>query len=103
LIGLYAEKTRSVVSFVDVKGFPFVMTQRGAVVGVFPIDHLAWTAGFDQRETDISSAIKQIPGVTGKELLITGTVDPVARKALEDRGWTVRDKYEDQILFKMGY
>jgi hypothetical protein len=79
------------------------MSQSGAVIGVFPIDHLAWTAGFAQRETEISSAIKQIQGVTGKELLITGTVDPVAHKALEDRGWTVRDKFEDQILLKMGY
>ena len=103
LIGIYADKTKSVDSFVDVKGFPFLMSQSGAVIGVFPIDHLAWTAGFAQRETEISSAIKQIQGVTGKELLITGTVDPVARKALEDRGWTVRDKFEDQILLKMGY
>ena len=103
LIGLYQEKTKSVASFVDANGFPFMMTSNGVVVGIFPLDYIAWTAGFARNEGVVSSAIKQMQGVTGKELWITGTVDLVARKALEDRGWKVKDKFEDQVFMKMGH
>jgi hypothetical protein len=103
LIGLYNEKEKSVVSFVDVAGIPMVHTKSGVLVGIFPLDHVAWTAGFAQKAMAVSSAIKELQGVTGKELWITGTVDPVARKALENSGWKVQDKYQEQILTKMGY
>jgi len=103
LIGLYQEKTKSVARFVDANGFPFMMTSNGVVVGIFPLDFIAWTAGFARNEGVVSSAIKQMQGVTGKELWITGTVDLVARKALEDRGWKVKDKFEDQVFMKMGH
>ncbi len=40
----------------------------------------------------ISSAISAMQGITGKELWITGTVDPLARQALEKKGWKVEEK-----------
>ncbi len=52
------------------------------------------------KENAVSEAIGKLPGVTGKELWIEGTVDPVARKALEDRGWKVEDKVRDTLLKK---
>jgi hypothetical protein len=101
LLALYNEKEKSVASFVNVAGFPMFLTKAGVVVGIFPFDHVAWTAGFAQKTMTVSSAIKEMHGATGKELWITGTVDPVARKALDDRGWKVKDKFEDQNLSKM--
>ena len=103
LMGLYNEKEKSVASFVDANEVPMLLTKSGVVVGIFPLDHVAWTAGFAQKAMAVSSAIKEMQGVTGKELWITGTVDPVARKALENSGWKVQDKYQEQILTKLGY
>ena len=40
-------------------------------------------------------------GVRGKELLITGTVGPHARKVFEDRGWRVEDRIEERLLKKL--
>ena len=65
LIGLYNEKTKSIASFVDANGFPFLMTKSGVVVGIFPLDHVAWTAGFAHDERGVSSAIKKMHGVNG--------------------------------------
>ena len=49
----------------------------------------------------LAESIGRLPGgVTGKELWIEGTVDPVARKALEDRGWKVEDKVRDKLFKK---
>ena len=59
---------------------------------------MAWTAAFAQKATTAASALKEIPDVTGKELWFTGTVDPVARKALESDGWKVQEKYQEQIF-----
>jgi len=39
-------------------------------------------------------------GVKGKELWIEGTVDPVARSALEVRGWKVEEKFAVRLLKK---
>ncbi len=103
LLALYNENEKSVASFVDVAGFPMLLTKAGVVVGIFPFDHVAWTAAFAQKATVAGSAIKQMQGVTGKELWITGTFAPGARKALEDNGWKIQDKYQDQIFAKMGY
>jgi hypothetical protein len=46
----------------------------------------------------VSSAIERIPGIKGKEIWITGTVDPVARKALEEGGWKVEEKVGGRLL-----
>jgi hypothetical protein len=52
------------------------------------------------KEAAVSGALQKIPGVKGKELWIGGTVDPVARKALEERGWKAGDKVEQRLLKK---
>ena len=85
LIGLCHDKTKSIASFVDARN-SLLRRNDGVVVGIFPLDYIAWTAGFARNEEVISSAIKQMQGVTGKELWVTGVVDPITRKALEDRG-----------------
>ena len=40
-------------------------------------------------------------GVRGKELLVTGTVGPHARKVFEDRAWRVEDRIEEGLLKKL--
>ena len=82
LLALYNEKEKSVASFVDVAGFPMLLTKDGVVVGIFPFDHVAWTSALAAKERAISEDIQRMPGVKGKELWITGTFGPVAKGAL---------------------
>jgi hypothetical protein len=89
LIGQYSEKTRNVDRFVSAAGVPLLLTKNGVVVGIFPLDHVAWSGGFARKAMSISDAIDRMQGIKGKELWIAGTVDPVAHKALEDMGWKV--------------
>jgi len=53
------------------------------------------------KEKAISTALQKMEGVRGKELLITGTIEPYARKAFEDRGWRVGDRIEERLLKKL--
>jgi len=101
LMGLYAERRRSVQNFVEADNLPLLQKKDGTVVAVLPLDHLAWTQRFANKERAVSEAIKKIPRVTGKEMLFVGTVDPIARKALEARGWKVEEKFAEAIFREM--
>jgi hypothetical protein len=92
MMAQYAERAKNIDRFINIGGFPLLLTKDDIIQGMFPLDHVAWTEGLEQKERIVSDAIQKIPGVKGKALWITGTVDPVARKALEDRGWKVEEK-----------
>jgi len=100
MMGQYFEKTRNVDRFVSAGGVPVLLTKNGIILGIFPLDHVAWTAGFARKEMSVSDAIDRMQGIKGKELWIAWTVDPVARKALENRGWKVEDRVAEKLLKK---
>jgi hypothetical protein len=94
----YFEKTMNVDRFISAGGVPVLLTKGGIILGIFPLDHVAWTVGFAQKEMAVSSAIEKMSGVKGKEFWITGTVDTVARGALENGGWKVQEKVATRLL-----
>jgi hypothetical protein len=100
MMGQYFEKARDVDRFVSAGGVPVLLTKGGVVVGIFPLDHVAWSASFAQKGMSVSDAIDKMQGIKGKELWIAGTVDPMARSALENRGWKVEDRVAEKLLKK---
>ncbi len=98
LMTIYNEKTKSVERFVEADGLPFLMRKDGKVVGIFPVDRVAWTQRFAEKERAVSEAIRKIPRAKGKELWIVGTVDQTARKALEGRGWKIEERFGEKLL-----
>ncbi len=78
-----------------------MLTKTGVVVGVFPFDHVGWMAPFARQETAIWDDIVTMPGISGKELWITGTIDPLARRVLEGKGWKMEDSIQDRLLKKL--
>jgi hypothetical protein len=97
LTGLYNDKTHSVKSFVDADGIPVPLTNNGKIIAIFPLDYIAWTPKFAQKEKAVSAAIKQMPGISGKELWVTGKVHPMARKALQAKGWKVEERAREKL------
>ncbi len=71
----------------------WLVTRSGKLVAAVPIDYLAWTAEVQGAEQVVSDIVKK-QGIKSKELLIEGRVGPTARKALEARGWKVRDNVQ---------
>jgi len=102
LMSLYHDRTKSVERFVDADRVPLLLTKSGMIVGIFPFDHVAWTVRASLKEKAISAALQKMDGVRGRELLITGAVNPYARKAFEDRGWRVGDRIGERLLKKLG-
>ena len=71
----------------------WLLTRSNKLVGAFPIDYLAWTAAADGGVRVVAEEEQKL-GVKAKELLIEGKVDPVARKALEGRGWKIQENVQ---------
>ena len=101
LMGLYNEKRKSVQNIVEADNLPLLQKKDGTVVAVLPLDHLAWTRRFANKEKAVSEAIKKIPRVKGKEMLVVGTMNPGAKKALEARGWKVEERFAEEVFRKM--
>jgi hypothetical protein len=97
MMARYFQKYRNVDRFVSAGGMPLLLTKDRVIVGLFPLDHVAWTAGFSRKEASASDAIEKMKGIKGKELWISGTVDPAARAALEGRGWKVEEKANNKL------
>jgi hypothetical protein len=92
MMSRYFQKAKNVDRFVSLAGVPFLLTKNGMIVGIFPLDYVAWAPAFAQKEGAISAAVEKMAGVKGKELWITGVVDPAAQTAMESKGWKVKDK-----------
>ena len=98
LITIYNKKEKSAERFVEADGLPFIQKKNGAIVGIFPVDRLFWTQKFAQKEKAVSEALRKIPRVQKKELWIAGAVDQRARKALEERGWKIEERFGEKLL-----
>lgn len=93
----YHKRQDMVRGFVRLGAMAGALTYRGRLVLCLPLDHLCWT----ERVADVAAAVdlagqKHRPSAV--ELWVAGTVSPTARKALEAKGWTVREKAGKELL-----
>ncbi len=71
-----------------VEEFPWQVTRQGALVGVFPIDYLAWT----EEVSAIVRAVERKTQAKVREIRLGGSASPQASQALANRGWTVKER-----------
>jgi hypothetical protein len=99
---MYAGSNKSVTplaSFISLGGlFAASRMANGAVVVNLPLDYLVWTEPMAQLLTEANQMISELPGITEKQVWLTGTLSPRARKEIGSRGWQVRDQAEAQLF-----
>ena len=99
---MYAGYNKSVTPlerFVSIGGlFAASRTANGALVVNLPLDHLVWTEPMAQLLTQANQMMSELPGIKEKQVWLTGTLSPRARKEIESRGWQVRDRAEAQLF-----
>ena len=101
LLAGYHTNVAPIARIVESRQFPFIQTKKGKVIGIFPIDHLAWIRNMaDTVDISADKALEGISDVTGKELWFEGTVSAMARKNLKARGWTVKEKAGDMLALE---
>lgn len=64
------------------------------VLGTLPVDYLAWTPDIVSGAKKVEDYASNQRGITGQELWVEGRLSPTTRRALQGRGWKVRDKVD---------
>jgi hypothetical protein len=98
---MYAGYNKSVTSlerFISLGQFAVGQTVNGALVVNFPADYVVWTEAMAQTLDAGNQLVNELPGIREKQLWLTGTLSPRARKEIESRGWQVRDRAEAQLF-----
>ena len=78
-------------NIVGVQGAAWLLSDSKTMVGMFPIDYLAWTPGLSDTLEGVSKKSAGF-GSRSKKILLTGLFSPRARTALEKRGWELSEK-----------
>jgi hypothetical protein len=98
---MYAGYNKSVTPlerFISLGQFAVSRTVNGALVFNVPLDYLAWTEPMAQLLSGANQLVNELPGIKEKQVWLTGTLSPRARKEIESRGWQVRDQTESQLF-----
>ena len=98
MMAAYNEKVAPAEQIVGVQGVPLLQRKDGIISVLVPLDHVAWTKNLWLKEAKGSHTLERLPGFTGKEVWITGSFDPVARKALEIEGWKTEENFASKFL-----
>ena len=98
MMASYNARISPVSKIIDINGTPFLKTRKGVVVGLFPLDYVAWTGALYQKEKTVSDFIENVLQIKSKELWVTGRIDSIARRALESRGWKLKTNVGSTLL-----
>ena len=94
----YHQQVQPIARFAAVGNLVVAHTRDGRAVVNVPLDYLVWTETLAQSVDNAEAQLKAQPAKGGRELWLGGTISPLARKALESRGWKIFDKAADKLV-----
>ena len=87
----YAAKVEAEAEVVNAGGTVALRRNDGKLILLAPVDFVSWTEGIEQKLATLDRAIANTGAFSGKELWITGKIDPAARMHFEAAGWEVNE------------
>jgi hypothetical protein len=94
----YHKAVAPVATFVALGEFAAVQTKANEIVFNVPLDHLVWTEAMAKLLTAADARVTQLTRPANKQLWLTATVSPRAKKEIEARGWQVQERSEERLL-----
>jgi len=85
----YHKAVAPLVQFVSIGQLAAARTKGGALVFNVPVDYMVWTEPLAQLAANTDNLAKQLPGLTEKQLWVTGTLSPRARAEMQRMNWKV--------------
>jgi len=82
-----------------INGVLHLQRMDGVLVLLAPVDFVFWTKTLEDKLNAFEMSIKWMPGVSGRELWITGKIDNKALIQFEAKGWKVKEN-ANNILIK---
>jgi hypothetical protein len=94
----YHKAVTPLTQFVSVGQVPAARAGNGALVFHFPIDYLVWTDSLARLVANTDLLANQLPGITRKELWLTGNLSPKTRTELRKMGWVTYENAEALLV-----
>jgi hypothetical protein len=94
----YHKAVSPLTQLVSVGQVPGARAKDGALVFNFPIDYLVWTDSLARLAANTDNLANQLPGVTRKEMWITGSLSPKARTEMKRMGWVTFENAETLLV-----
>ena len=94
----YHKAVSPLTQLVSVGQVPGARASNGALVFNFPIDYLVWTDSLARLVANTDTLANQLPGVTRKEMWITGNLSPRARTEMRRMGWITYENAEALLV-----
>jgi hypothetical protein len=94
----YHKAVSPLARFVSLGQVAGARTAKGALVFNLPVDYMVWTESLAQIIANTDLLLNQLPGVTEKQIWVTGTLSPRARAEMQSRKWKVYERSETLIV-----
>lgn len=94
----YHRAVSPIARFVGVGPVPAALTVNKALVFNIPVDYVSWTEEVARVVTNATNLAKQLPGISERQIWITGTLSPRARAAMQQLNWKVYERNEELIV-----
>ena len=94
----YHKSVAPLVQFVSVGQLAGARSKDGALVFNVPVDYVVWTETLGQLVAKTDLVANQLPGLTEKQLWVTGTVSPRTRAEMQRMNWKVNERSEGLIV-----
>jgi hypothetical protein len=91
MLAQHQAKTGAITGFVAIGRIPFNVTRSGTVIGLMPIDALAWTEGMAPVVRQAAADAQRVAPGRAVELQISGQATPLARRQIKALGWKLTE------------
>jgi len=93
----YGRVVEPIDSFVSIGAVTTARTKSGKIVFNVPLDYMLWTKGLAALADTINQQVATMEGISGKAILVAGSMSPLAKESIEKMGWTVLEKAEKKL------
>ncbi len=94
----YHKAVAPLARFVGVGQLSAARTQKGVLVFNVPVDYIVWTEDLARLVANTDVAANQMPGLTEKQLWVTGSLSPRARAEMKRLNWKVYEFAEPLLV-----
>jgi hypothetical protein len=96
----YYQHVDNIEQFIRIGGLIASRSSKGKLIVASPLDYVIWNKHTERVFRAFDDYAKNTPAIKGKEWWLMGSLSPMTRQILKEKGWQLHEQCEKQ-LFKM--
>jgi hypothetical protein len=94
----YYQHVDKIEQFIRIGGLIVSRSSNGKLIAAAPLDYVIWNKHTERIFQAFDDYAKGTPGIKAKEWWLTGSLSPMTRQMLKERGWQLHEQCEKQLL-----